>query len=630
MTHRLAWLSLVATSLSLLSAPAHAQVSQTDAAKTSLPQPVGTAELNLVTQSWGWNTATTSWKDPYTGAQLNGTTFTDPNSGATMAVPIKFGDFYSPANGYPQFADGDAITLQGLFKWRKETLDPVKDARTSPGYFSPACGFQGQLLLLGGNCKVSFGWYNVLDPNSTTPPAANEIYEFIPSDPTYLNCLDENGGPKTDGFCPKAWDVRSPRNLNVKVWTPKIFDSGNIKSDSRYKGGFVGFALIGNPSLGCSQTKYSMYNYNQKNASGTPWVTTLIYQSTVDAEGFYMAFEDLPMSTADWHVTGVPGNMGTNDGDFNDFVFYVSGISCLGGGDPCTTNLQGACSVGRTDCVADASQTPTCRPVIQPGKEICDNIDNDCNGSVDDGNLCPAGDVCDKGTCVHSCATGEFPCENGTSCVDGHCIDVACASVTCPMGQACRAGKCLEPCDGVTCPAGQSCQLGRCVDPCKGVTCPGGRVCEKGLCVSECPCRACAPGLVCSSGHCVDSACGNVTCPSGQVCQLGKCIDPCADVKCPGGGVCTNGQCSDPVGIGTSGGSNGTAGGISITGTGGSTSASNGGGGGTAGSGDGRARDVGSPSGCGCRLSSSSGLGFGWLGAALAGAALGRRRRRQR
>ncbi|HWA74605.1 MAG TPA: MYXO-CTERM sorting domain-containing protein [Polyangiaceae bacterium] len=627
------WVLLTLVAGVFLVSPARAQVFQTDAAKTQLPQPVGMNELNLITDSWGWNVNTTSWKDPYTGAQLvtPPPTFTDPNSGAMLTIPIRFGDFYSPANGYPQFANGDAITLQGLFKWRKEMLDPVKDARTTPGYFSPACGFTGQLLLMGGNCNVSFGWYNVTDPNSTTPPPANEIYEFIPNDPKYLNCLDENGGPKTDGFCPKAWDTRSPRNLSIRTWTPKAFDSGNIKSDMRYKGGAVGFAVIGNPAKACKQNKYSMAAYNQKNAGGEPWVTALIYQSTVDPEGFYMAFEDLPMSPADWHKTGVQGDMSENDGDFNDFVFYVSGISCMGGGDACDTGLKGACSVGRTDCVADATQTPTCRPVVPPGKELCDNVDNDCNGMVDDGDLCPAGKVCDKGQCISACSTGEFKCPNGTECNEqGYCVDIACLTLMCPMGQACREGKCVEPCTGVTCPLGQSCQLGRCVDPCGGVTCPSGRVCEKGLCVSECPCRACAAGLQCSAGHCVDPSCSAVTCPGGQVCMLGKCIDPCAGVVCPGGGVCTNGQCSDPTGQGGSSGPGTGTGGVVVIGSGGQsqgTGSTNTGTGSTGTAGAGGGRRPTSESGCNCRVGGSSGSAFAWAGVALA-LALGLRRRR--
>jgi MYXO-CTERM domain-containing protein len=635
MINRIKLVLLGAVSAALLSSAAGAQVFQTDTAMTPLPQPVAKTELDLITTSWGWNVATTSWKDPYTGLQLMTPppTFTDPKSGAALPIPIPFGQFYSPANGHPQFENGDAITLKGLFKWRRETLDPVKDAKTEPGYFSPACGFSGQLLLMGGNCNVSFGWYNVADPNSTTPPPANEIYEFIPNDPKYLNCLDENGDPKIDGFCPKAWDTRSPRNLAVHTWTPKAFDSGNIKIDARYKGGYVGFAVIGNPAKACKQNKYSMAAYNQKNASGKPWVTTLIYQSTVDPEGFYMAFEDLPMSPADWHKTGVPGDMAENDGDFNDFVFYISGISCMGGGQACTTPLQGACSLGRTDC-AVGSEAPACRPIIQPGKELCDNVDNDCNGMVDDGpGLCLAGQVCDKGVCVAACSTGEFNCRIGTVCnAAGFCVDEACATVSCPAGQACRAGNCINACDGTTCPPGQECQLGRCVNPCAGITCPAGRVCERGLCVTDCACRGCSAGLVCGGdGRCADTMCANVTCPTGQVCEAGVCKDPCAGVVCPGGATCVNGVCGDP---GMSGGAtgNGTAGGFTIGHTGGSTG--NGTGSTTStgstgnGTGGGRERPSAS-SGCNCRAAEGEDSALAWFGAA-AGAALlfGRRRRR--
>lgn len=537
--------------------PSAAQVFQTDAVQTPLPQPLVVSmsdqtEWGLVGYAWAHNPMTPSHSDI---------------DGNNVNPPILYGDYYSPANGFPQFEVGDAITLQGLFKWRKEVLDPVKDAKTGPGYFSPACGFSGQLLLMGGNCKVAFGWYNVEDPNSTTAPTPEEIHEFIPNDPAYLNCKDENGGPKTDGFCPLAWDTRSPRNLSVQQWTPKAFDSGNIKMDPKYKGGYVGFALIGNPALSCKQNKYSMYAHNQKNAQGEPWVTTLIYQSTADPEGFYMAFEDLPMAPDDWHQTGANGSTARNDGDFNDFVFYVSGISCLGGGMPCTVpDLQGACSVGRTDCAGEG-QVGMCRPIIAPGAEMCDNVDNDCNGMVDDGmGLCPGTQVCDKGKCIEACGTGEFRCNMGFTCKAGSCIENACVDVVCDAGQVCRAGTCMNACDNVVCPSGEECQLGRCVNPCAAVECAAGKVCERGLCVSDCNCRGCKDGFVCGAdGKCADPACANVMCEPGQKCAAGACVDACEGVVCPNMGVCVNGSCTPGTGTGGSS-AGGTDGGIIIGG----------------------------------------------------------------
>ena len=533
--------ALLACAALTLSGSAQAQVFQTDPAKTPLPQPVGSNELGLVTGSWAYNRMTDVNRDP-AGANISGK---------------KFGDFY------PTFEDGDAITLKGLFKFRGEQIDPVTDAKTTPGYFSPTCGFSGQLLLRGGDCEVSFGWYNVEDPNSTTAPSAAEIFPFIPTPPAMptdppstitrdLNCQP----PLANGFCPLAWDNVDPRQLDKKLWTPRAYDSGSIKEDPRYKGKYVGFAVIGQAGKLCSQNKYSLLEHNQRNLAGQAWVTTLIYQSSIDPEGFYMAFEDLPMSPEDWHKNGVPGSSASNDGDFNDFVFYVSGISCLGGGQPCQTDKQGACSVGRTDCAVEGT-TGACRPIITEGPELCDNVDNDCNGVVDEGDgLCAnPSQACDKGTCVDACGTGEFRCGPGLTCKAGVCIDDACAVLDCPAGQACREGKCLNACDGVVCPVGEECQLGRCVDPCKGIDCASGKVCERGLCVSDCACRGCDDGLECGAdGRCSDPLCVGVECPAGQKCSAGACIDLCAGVVCPNGGQCVAGSCQAGSGTGGSGG----------------------------------------------------------------------------
>ncbi|HKO48961.1 MAG TPA: hypothetical protein VJV79_14620 [Polyangiaceae bacterium] len=614
------WLGICVCAATLsLANPVSAQVTQTDAMMTPLPQPVPMAEANLVNESWAWR-STLPVNRGLMGENLN--------------PPVLYGDFYAPP-AYPQFVTGDAINLSGLFKWRKDAVDPSKDAKTGPGYFSAKCGFTGQLLLMGGNCQAQFGWYNVTDPTSKTPPSAAEVYPFITGKPQdELNCVEGDGRTrKTDGFCPLAWDNRHPYDLSILRWTPKSFNSGDISKDPRYKGGYVAFAVIGDQK--CPQTKYSMYEHNQRNASGTPWVTTLIYQSKVDPGGFYMAFEDLPMSAADWKK-GTDGKDGA-DGDFNDFVFYVSGLTCAGGNMSCDTGQQGACSVGRTDCAAEGEMS-ICRPVIQKGPESCDNVDNDCDGVIDNGEgLCPSGDkpICFQGSCVGTCSNGEFPCPIGLACDDtGHCADPACASKTCPMGTACRAGECVDPCTGVVCPYGESCQLGQCVDPCKGVTCPGDRVCEKGLCLSKCDCRGCDTGLSCGKdGRCIDEACANVNCENGMICKGGTCIDPCVGVVCPKNGVCNLGVCTagpDDPGTGATGsGANGNmnfgsgAPGLNF---GGSPNGS----GGVPGSGAGVRSGPAAAQGCGCRVGGDTdapATRLAWLSALLGvGFVLHRRR----
>lgn len=66
------------------------------------------------------------------------------------------------------------------------------------------------------------------------------------------------------------------------------------------------------------------------------------------------------------------------------------------GGALCNTGLQGACARGTTTCTAGAI---TCAHSTMPTNEVCDSIDNDCDGTVDDVSAVPIDNV------PESCAT---------------------------------------------------------------------------------------------------------------------------------------------------------------------------------------------------------------------------------
>jgi MYXO-CTERM domain-containing protein len=518
---------------------------------------------------------------------------------------------------------GQFVTLPALFQYLGENINFQTDAKTEPSTFSPLCSFSGTLVLRGGGCKLAFGWYNAV-MSGGAPPPANEIYPLIPNnDPVVY------GGP---AFTPLAMDG---------PWTLKTFTAADIRNDMRYKGGQIGFALIGGGQ--CSQTKYSQRELNQKCTSCTPadqsFITTVVYKGTKEPNSYYMGFEDLPVSPTSF--------LANNDGDFNDFVFYITGLVCAGGGEPCDTGKMGACALGKTDC-SENEEPGQCRDVVKPTDEKCDNVDNDCNGQVDDGDLCPVGKVCDHGSCVPACNTGEFRCAKPLVCDRGFCLDPLCANRAepCPEGTACRAGNCVGACDDVKCPTGQECQLGHCVDLCAGVVCEEKQVCENGLCMAECGCRGCGPGLTCAaSGKCVDTGCETQTCQGGQVCVQGVCKDACEGAVCPGGAACTAGQCAAPPtmeemsGGGSSGGGNEPPividlGGKGGAGSGGSSvippSAGQAGTGNTGNNGDnGVVKKDGTAAGCACRVGDRSGSGsFAWLGLAGAVAVWVRRRRR--
>ncbi|MEZ4403010.1 MAG: MopE-related protein [Kofleriaceae bacterium] len=273
---------------------------------------------------------------------------------------------------------------------------------------------------------------------------------------------------------------------------------------------------------------------------------------------------------------------------------------------PCTIAPDGQplCMPGVLRCVGG---TYVCQGGEPAMPEACDCTDNDCDGNTDEGSLCGPGATCVPGACqcAQPCASGEFPCPEGRTCVDNFCLRDLCFNVTCdplpngdmtvcnpddgtcvracdgvtcpgtevcvgPLGECrpdncltfpdrcsateqCVAGTCVsDPCAGVTCGSGEYCQAGTCVGTCTGVTCPTGQRCDRGACEPD-PCgMSCPTGFVCNdaSGQCVNNPCLGQPCPTGEACnpQNGQCEqDPCLGVTCPNPGeVCAQGTCFTP------------------------------------------------------------------------------------
>jgi hypothetical protein len=264
-------------------------------------------------------------------------------------------------------------------------------------------------------------------------------------------------------------------------------------------------------------------------------------------------------------------------------------------GDSCGSSV-GACKPGTLGCVAGAF---ACLGGRGPQREVCDCVDNNCDGQVDEntgnssicggsGTQCvKSGNVCQ---CASQCAGGEFPCPTGTTCQslplsnDGTTTGAYCVSDPCgdcstktgkdatgkvecgPAGTVDAHGNplpvctchgsdgCHGPCYGVGCDPGFSCApsgpfAGECrpSSDCRFFGCGAGLACKNGACVKNpCdpdPCGAnevCKPNPAFTDHTCVGS-CAGVTCKSGERCESGKCVATGCGVDCTGGKVCLPG-----------------------------------------------------------------------------------------
>jgi len=219
---------------------------------------------------------------------------------------------------------------------------------------------------------------------------------------------------------------------------------------------------------------------------------------------------------------------------------------------------EGLCMEGVVQCV-DGREI--CVGEVPPTSETCDCEDNDCDGAVDEtpeGPLCPEGSACVDCQCALPCGRTEF----GFTCPTGRaprveddecfCVSEGCQAEACGMQTIERDGDVLCSPDGNGC----VCKNNECTFPCDGVVCMEGLVCDprSGICAED-SCRGlgCPDGELCdvTTGECETDPCVGTDC-GADACRDGECVGSCAEVDCSEGELCRSGECVDDPCAGSS------------------------------------------------------------------------------
>jgi hypothetical protein len=283
----------------------------------------------------------------------------------------------------------------------------------------------------------------------------------------------------------------------------------------------------------------------------------------------------------DWDGDGV-----VNEADNCPWVYNPDqeDLDSNGTGDACDGDRDGDGYPNDQDCEPD-------NPHVHPGAhEICDGIDNNCDGTVDENPVA----LCDEGT-NRWIGTGDFSCDGVCSlcekedywqraCRQSFCVlemtDTRTVCDPCPVGSVCGSGDCLPVTPSDHCDALPQCQEGTCAGSILYAGCDGDGAClnpaslegvfeddvtapELSVLSSECipyaaPCGTsawndcsgkcsrqrdvlyCSQEATCSLAMEPDLS----SCASGTVCSAGGCLPVSLELHCAKVEDCDAGDCS--------------------------------------------------------------------------------------
>ncbi len=373
----------------------------------------------------------------------------------------------------------------------------------------------------GVGCPTNTNVYRVKLGTTTIPPttpvASPTLSTYtatglLPATKYYWRVNPDNGAIENSGG--SILNFVTPGNLTVSFTCVGTVKKAVLNWDA-YPGGSSPFS----------------YYFQNKSSSNPTWATgtsTTVTTTTIPTLGNGFApntnYDFLIRVNSDYWASAYAKNSGAS------CAACTSNAQCGGSTPVCDIpngvcvecNVNSDCLSGQI-CTAHVCSTPACVPTV-PSTEVCDGIDNDCNGNVDGGlsRSCytgPAGTIgvgiCHGGT--QSCSLGSW----GT-----------CSGQVTPGTEICNGldDNCNgQPDEGATiCPSGQACVSGVCTNKCGNSVIDSGEQCDTGASRGPCPATC---SLSCTLNSCANP-CGNGILDAGEACDYSIAGSTCCSLSC--------------------------------------------------------------------------------------------------
>lgn len=373
------------------------------------------------------------------------------------------------------------------------------------------------------------------------PSVGTNGFVHLPSAGAAIRMPDDaNGAPAATVEVPVTTDTGSGfLGVDLVVaWNPQVIQATGVSTGPGLPGDWSG-----------------VYNM-----TGPGEAMIALYGSTPLPPG------EQPLVLLQFLVVGNPGDSTPLDvvrGDVNEGDV----VSCLDDG------LFTICPDGDGDsyttCGGDCNDLD---PEVHPQMhELCDDIDQDCDGTnnegvpadaCDDENPC-TDDACGATGCVHT-PNDANSCDDADDCTRDLCEGGQCASysVSCEDENPCTDDACdpesgcyYTPNNANACTDGNACTNDACLDGActtTPVTCDDANACTDDACdpgigchFTADPTNTCSDGSACTTDVCTDGQCvsASISCDDGNPCTADSCNPSTGCAHLPtSGGACSDGN----------------------------------------------------------------------------------------